>query len=227
MYAWCPIDEINKQEEYYIKNIRQYTILIDNDVQFKLFSKRERNILPNITNLYLSQCLYHEIYDPYCPIIQLDYILKHAEPDVNERKEILKKGGVIEIGISWHCNYDFYARKCYPKYTFTRTDIEFKYTSATVAGFNIQFSNKYQENGEIYRDHFKAYGLRIFISVTGEARRFNIIPFIKQFGTGIGLMSISVILADCVMLNFSKKRSLFQKYKRLYLREENLKDLNK
>jgi hypothetical protein len=227
VYAWCPIDEINKKEEYYIKNIRQYTILIDNDVQFKLLSKQERNILSNITNLYLTNCTYHEIHDPHCPIFKLDYILKRAEPNLNERNEMLKKGGVIEIDISWYCNYDFYASKCYPKYTFTRTDIEFKQTSSTVAGFNIKFSNKYQVNNKIYRDHFKAYGLRIFVSVTGEARRFNIIPFIKQFGTGIGLMSISVILTDCLMLNFSKNRSLFQKYKRLYLREENLKDLSK
>lgn len=38
-------------------------------------------------------------------------------------------------------------------------------------------------------------------------------------GTGFGLMSISVIVADCVMLHCTKKKSLYQKIKEFDLKE--------
>lgn len=39
-------------------------------------------------------------------------------------------------------------------------------------------------------------------------------------GTGFGLMSISVIVADCVMLHCTKKKDLYQKIKEFDLKEK-------
>ena len=60
---------------------------------------------------------------------------------------------------------------------------------------------------------YKAFGLRFTISVTGQAGRFSILPLMITIGAGFGLMSISVLIADCVMLNFTNKKKLYQKLK--------------
>lgn len=85
--------------------------------------------------------------------------------------------------------------------------------------FKNRFSNKYMLNGTEYRNLYKAYGLRFIITVDGQAGRFSILPLMIKIGTGFGLMSISVILADCVMLNFTQKKKLFQKLKEVDAKE--------
>jgi hypothetical protein len=52
---------------------------------------KTRNILPNITSQYISQCKYDKITDPYCPIIRLKEMLEKAEPNPIERTEMLRK----------------------------------------------------------------------------------------------------------------------------------------
>jgi hypothetical protein len=41
-------------------------------------------------------------------------------------------------------------------------------------------------------------------------------------GAGFGLMSLSVIIADCVMLHCTKNKSLYQKIKELDVKEEEI-----
>lgn len=68
---------------------------------------------------------------------------------------------------------------------------------------------------------YKAFGLRFIIrfiifyftlsnvafililnfSVTGVAGKFDVMPLMLTIGAGFGLMSLSVIIADCVMLH--------------------------
>ena len=59
--AWCPSEHDNdRKEDTLIRNILNYTIFIKNDIEFKKFRKKQRNIAPNITNRYISQCTYEE-----------------------------------------------------------------------------------------------------------------------------------------------------------------------
>jgi hypothetical protein len=74
-------------------------------------------------------------------------------------------------------------------------------------------------DGEEFRSLYKAYGIRLFISVTGQAGKFNIVPLMTTIGAGLGLMGISVIFADCIMMNFTKKKYLFQRFKELDMKE--------
>ena len=66
---------------------------------------------------------------------------------------------------------------------------------------------------------YKAFGLRFIISVNGQAGRFSIIPLMITIGAGLGLMSLSVLVADCVLLNFTNKKKLYQKLKELDAKE--------
>jgi hypothetical protein len=76
-----------------------------------------------------------------------------------------------------------------------------------------RFATKYQLNDTDYRILYKAYGIRFVISVSGTGGRFNIVLMMMSIGSGAGLMSISVIVADVVMLYFTKERKLFLKMK--------------
>ena len=42
-----------------------------------------------------------------------------------------------------------------------------------------------------------------------------------NLGTGFGLMSISVLIADCVLLNFTNKKNLFKRLKELDIQNNN------
>jgi P2X purinoceptor 4 len=70
-----------------------------------------------------------------------------------------------------------------------------------------------------YRVLFKAYGLRFIINVSGTGGKFSVVPLMVTIGTGFGLMSLSVIIADCVMLNCTTLRSFYQRVKELKLEE--------
>lgn len=212
--AWCPTEHDNERtEDNIIRNTLNFTIFIKNEIEFKKFDKKQRNILPNITNKYISQCAYEDKRDTFCPVFPVEYIMNLAEPDPDERYQMLLKGGVILIEIIWNCDYDF-SSSCLPKYHFTRFDYPFKETK-TSSGFNFRFANKFRVNNRDYRMLYKAYGLRFIINVSGTAGKFNIIPLMLTIGAGIGLMSISVLVADCVMLHCTKDRKYFAKMKEL------------
>lgn len=117
--------------------------------------------------------------------------------------------------IVWNCDYDLFWRQCLPVYSFKRFDSKFIKPIAS-AGFNFRFtkSNYFSENIE-HRVLYKAYGLRFIISVSGTAGMFSIVPLMLKIGAGIGLLSLSVIMADCVMLNCHKRRNLFKYIKDL------------
>ena len=107
---------------------------------------------------------------------------------------------------------------CLPKYTFRRFDLPFRDTS-TASGFNFRFAHKFKNGDKEYRVLYKAFGLRIIISVSGTGRRFDIIPLSISIGAGVGILSISSYIADCVMLNCTKNKRLFQQIKQLDMKD--------
>jgi hypothetical protein len=55
------------------------------------------------------------------------------------------------------------------------------------------------------------------INTEGTAGKFNIIPLMLTIGTGFGLMSLSVLIADFVTSHFSQKKDIFKKVKNMNL----------
>ena len=92
-------------------------------------------------------------------------------------------------------------------------------SSSLINKFYFRFANKFKYNNVDYRVLYKAFGIRIIINVSGIAGKFNIIPLMMTIGTGFGLMSISVLVADCVMLHCTKEKAFFQKMKELDIKE--------
>lgn len=77
-----------------------------------------------------------------------------------------------------------------------------------------------RENQE-YRFLYKAYGIRFIINVSGNAGKFSMIPLFLTIGAGIGLMSISVLIADFTLLHCTKKKKIYAKIKEITPSEDN------
>jgi hypothetical protein len=44
-----------------------------------------------MTNEYISECVYHEIKDPFCPVFKIGYILDKVEDNEYEKLQMLLK----------------------------------------------------------------------------------------------------------------------------------------
>jgi len=53
-----------------------------------------------------------------------------------------------------------------------------------------RYASTYVQDGKLYRDLVKAFGIRFIIKVTGKAGKFGIIPLLLNIGSGIGLLAI-------------------------------------
>ncbi len=94
------------------------------------------------------------------------------------------KGGVVQLEIEWNCDLDYSVDLCLPKFSFDRYDLKFGSKGTPASGFNFRFAEKYFRNNQKYRLLVKAYGIRIFIVVTGKAGKFDFIPLFLTVGAG-------------------------------------------
>jgi hypothetical protein len=51
--------------------------------------------------------------------------------------------------------------------------------------------------------------------VSGKAGMFSILPFMLTIGAGIGLLSLSELIADMFLLNCTDKKKYYKKIKQL------------
>ena len=123
---------------------------------------------------------------------------------------------MIQIGIQWSCNFDFwnYWKDCFPTYKFTRFDMPFSKSSAA-SGYNFRFADKFEANSITYRILVKAYGLQLYITASGQAGQFSVVPLFVTIGSGLGLLTVATLVADLVLLYLSKKRKIYLNVKQL------------
>ncbi len=62
---------------------------------------------------------------------------------------------------------------------------------------------------------YKAYGLRIIITVNGLAKKFDILVLTISIGSGFELFAIARIFADFVLLKFVNKKKLYRNFKEI------------
>ncbi|PWA18455.1 hypothetical protein CCH79_00009890, partial [Gambusia affinis] len=194
-----------------------FTVLIKNSITYPKFNLHKRNILSHINSTYLKTCEFNRKTHPDCPIFRLKHIVSEAGEDF---QDMAVKGGVLGILIDWSCDLDWWARKCYPKYTFRRLDN--KHPVNNVApGYNFRFAKYYRTaEGEEVRTLIKAYGIRFDVIVFGTAGKFGIVPTIVNLGAALSFLSLIPMVADWFMLTCMKKRDLYSRQKSTYLVEE-------
>ncbi|MGH0176432.1 UNVERIFIED_CONTAM: hypothetical protein FKN15_072710 [Acipenser sinensis] len=120
VFAWCPIEKRRDAPKPAIfGSAENVTVFIKNNIGFINFNYTKRNILPDMNETYLQNCIFNRKKDPYCPKFRLRDIVKEAGEDFTE---MAVEGGVIAIQIKWECNLDWLLHKCVPEYSFRRLD---------------------------------------------------------------------------------------------------------
>ncbi|XP_005802217.1 P2X purinoceptor 4-like [Xiphophorus maculatus] len=216
--SWCPLEiDTNLPKRALLAEAENFTVLIKNSITYPKFNFHKRNILSHINSTYLKTCEFNRQTHPNCPIFRLKHIVSEAGEDF---QDMAVKGGVLGILIDWSCDLDWWARKCYPKYTFRRLDN--KHPVNNVApGYNFRFAKYYRTaEGEEVRTLIKAYGIRFDVIVFGTAGKFGIVPTIVNLGAALSFLSLVPMLADWFILTCMKKRDLYSRQKSTYLVEE-------
>ncbi|XP_040897872.1 P2X purinoceptor 4b [Toxotes jaculatrix] len=216
--SWCPL-EVDTQlpQQALLATAENFTVLIKNSITYPKFNVHRRNILPHINSSYLKRCEFNRRTDPDCPIFRLKHIVSEAGEDF---QDMAVKGGILGIIIDWSCDLDWWAGKCYPKYSFRRLDN--KHPVNNVApGYNFRFAKYYKTpDGEETRTLIKAFGIRFDVIVFGTAGKFGIVPTIVNLGAALSFLSLVPIVSDWFMLTCMRKRDLYSKHKVTYLRED-------
>uniref|UniRef100_A0A3P8RU35 P2X purinoceptor n=1 Tax=Amphiprion percula TaxID=161767 RepID=A0A3P8RU35_AMPPE len=192
----------------------------------------ERNILPHINSSYLKRCEFNRTSDPDCPIFRLKHIVSEAGEDF---QDMAVKGGILGILIDWSCDLDWWAKKCYPKYSFRRLDNKHPVNNLA-PGYNFRFLM-------ISKKCFLCIDNSVWFL---QAGKFGIVPTIVNLGAALSFLSLvsrniesciqkrnnacnlSVlyicpqvpVVTDWFMLTCMKKRDFYSKQKVSYLTED-------
>lgn len=203
--GWCPVED-DEQDRTIIRETRNFTIFIKNFIEFPTFKVKHKNMVE-----HLKTCVYHPTESRDCPIFRLDYIISEAEKNRTEREVMLLSGGVIRAKIDWDCNLDRSIKLCRPKYSFARLDAP-SYEETFSPGFNFRFATHWKYRKTYLRSLKKAFGLRLIISVSGKAGKFDFITLTLNLGSLVGIFGLATFFCDWILLNLSKKSYIYRDY---------------
>ncbi|KAM4616542.1 P2X purinoceptor 4b [Polymixia lowei] len=216
--SWCPLEIDTKLPEHALLGAAEdFTVLIKNSVTYPKFNFHRRNIMPHINSSYLKKCEFNPTTDPHCPIFRLKHMVSEAGEDF---QTMAVKGGILGILIDWSCDLDWWAGKCYPKYSFRRLDN--KNPENNVApGYNFRFAKYYNTpDGRETRTLIKAYGIRFDVIVFGTAGKFGIVPTVVNLGAALTFLSLVPAISDWFMMTCTSKKDTYSKHKVTYLRDD-------
>ncbi|XP_041642675.1 P2X purinoceptor 4b [Cheilinus undulatus] len=216
--SWCPLEiDSTLPKRPVLAAAENFTVLIKNSITYPKFNFNMRNILPHINSSYLKRCEFNRATDPHCPIFRLKHMVAEAG---EEFQDMAVKGGILGIIIDWSCDLDWWAGKCYPKYSFRRLDNK-NPTNNVAPGYNFRFAKYFQTtDGEETRTLIKAYGIRFDVLVFGTAGKFGIVPTLVSLGAGLSFLSLVPAIADAYLMMCARKRRLYEKHKVTYLNED-------
>ncbi|XP_067238969.1 P2X purinoceptor 3a [Chanodichthys erythropterus] len=198
--GWCPAED-DKINVTAMKEVENFTIFIKNSIRFPQFNVTRGNFPSSINQSYIQNCTNDPVNNPFCPVFKVGDILRRVNQSLDS---IADNGGEIGININWKCNLDYDMENCKPKYFFTRLDAPFEHNTVS-KGYNFRFAKYYQsEDGTEYRTLHKAFAIRFEIIVSGNAGKFNAVPFLINLVTAFTSVGLATVLCDIILLNFHK-----------------------
>lgn len=215
--GWCPVED-DRQNPFPIVDSLNYTIALNNFIEFTRFGIKRTNILSDSD--YFRQCLYHPKEHRLCPIFRLGDLIEFVEENKTERFEMLKHGCVMRLKIDWMCNIDLGVDECKPEYSLGRLDSKFTEEQFSI-GFNFRYASHWKMNNESHRTLMKAFGLRLIVTVNGEAGRLDLFVLTLNIGSMIGVLGLATVICDLLALYFSSQSQLYrrEKYQSVSLRK--------
>jgi cation transporter protein len=208
--GWCPVENDLVIPDPIMDSLN-FTIFVKNFVEFTRFHVARQNFIFHDPKL-INECRYHPIHDKYCPIFRVGDLLNFVELDAEERYKMLISGAVIRIKIDWMCNLDLGKDQCKPAYSFGRLDSRSRDESFSF-GFNFRYASHWKVKTRAHRTLTKAFGLRLIVTVNGEAGRFDFLVLTLNIGSMIGVLGLATFICDIVALYFCKQGSIYRKQK--------------
>ncbi|KAG8456201.1 hypothetical protein GDO86_002117 [Hymenochirus boettgeri] len=201
IYGWCPVETESLPRKPSLNEAENFTLFVKNAVYFSKFNLSRANTLDTSDDTYFKNCKYNPVSSPYCPVFQIQDIIAKADQSF---EELSLRGGVVTAHIEWKCDLDQPANECLPRYSFRLLDTKNNFRTATY------YWNKQKLE---HRDLLKLYGIRFHVSVTGEARKFGIIPTAVSLGTGCAFLGAATFLCDLILLYLDEKASFYRRCK--------------
>lgn len=190
--AWCPIENDNAPITNLV-NVNAWTVFPKVNVEFPLFGIAKSNA--------------------DTPSLQFGYNLFTIEMMTDATgsnfTEFASTGGVILATLQFQCNFDI--DSCVKTWQFSRIDGG----SSLSPGFNYRYGvvSTGLTSGRVSRALYKAYGVRIVFHIFGLGGRFSVVPLLLALGSGIGLLSLSSLVTDFVLMRFMPESPIFAKHK--------------
>ena len=207
--GWCPVENDFDMPEPMLDSLN-FTIFVKNFIEFTRFNISRTNIFHSPKSI--QKCRYHPQGDKFCPIFRVGDLMKFVEPDDDERYKMLKYGAVVRIKIDWMCNLDLGQEQCKPEYSFGRLDSRSRDEQFSF-GFNFRYASHWKVKTRSHRTLTKAFGLRLIVTVNGEAGRFDFLVLTLNIGSMIGVLGLATFICDIVALYFCKQGSIYRKQK--------------
>ncbi len=202
--GWCPAED--ESAPMLVEEVLNFTLFIKNFIEFPAFDVKHKNMVDE-----LKPCVFDPKKNKDCPIFGIDYIINQAEKDPVERDLMLRYGAVIRVKLGWDCNLDRQLKLCKPKYSFARLDVPFRDKPFSV-GFNFRYGSHWKHGNESFRTLTKAYGLRLIISVSGKAGKFDFITLTLNTGSLVGIFGLATFFCDIILLHLSKKADVYRNH---------------
>ncbi|KAK7087843.1 P2X purinoceptor 4-like [Littorina saxatilis] len=195
--AWCPVEIDDPSKRSYLAS-ETFIVYIKNSVRFPAFGEIRQNIPGDMGSEELSTCLFDSKHprNKHCPFFKVNTIVEETG---NSFRSIVVEGAVIQIIISWDCDFD-YSNECRPEYSFYRLD---QREDTLSSGFHMRFADKYvNKNGSNERTLYKAYGIRLIVGVQGRGRKFGFIVTAMTIGSGLSYFAIATFVISKLVLPF-------------------------
>ncbi|KAH9525651.1 P2X purinoceptor 4, partial [Bulinus truncatus] len=77
------------------------------------------------------------------------------------------------------------------------------------------YAVKENDTFQQYRNLYKATGIIFVVTIQGKAGKFNAIPLILNFSSGLALLTICTVFCDVLVLYLLKARNYYREYKYL------------
>ncbi|XP_070204685.1 P2X purinoceptor 4-like [Littorina saxatilis] len=134
----------------------------------------------------------------HCPVFKINTIVEETGHSFSS---MVSEGGVIEIIIDWDCNFDC-SDECLPTYSFHRLD---RLENAPSRGFHLRYADHYADStDQFFRTLYRAYGIRIIVSVHGSGRKFSKRVTAKTIGSGLSFFGIAAFIVSKGILRLYK-----------------------
>lgn len=211
MHGWGPIPPVTAPSaDTVLDGVQDFAVYIPCAVYFPAFGKKADNVDST-----------HQ--DEGVNYFSISTILSNLDVTYDE---VAESGALIVAQLNWDCEFDWWSGPCKVDWSFRRIDnVSDDEDGAT--GFQVQRQDYYRvastedpaDGDSLRRDSYYLAGLRFIFLIDGVGRRFDIVPTIVTFGSGIALITIGSIVSEFCALHLFPSRQAYNRAKYVRVRK--------